>query len=196
MRGQWLGAAIMLMVLTGCTGDPPPQPPPTVPVTSAPSVPSGPTLPSAPPVPSPLNATVFETEPCRSLTGAQQQQFGLDSGTVKDAAVEGKSCFYRYPGPMPQAVSVTYASKSTNGLTIRYIEHARGAYKYWEPATVDGYPAAGYDPGIDLQFCSFAVGLTDSLFFWVTAPDNAGAGRCSTAKAVATAVVATIRANQ
>jgi hypothetical protein len=198
-RGPLVTLTAAVALLTACTGDPEPPPPPTTQTATPPSAVPTTTLPAAPAVKNPLNTAVFEAEPCRSLTETQQKQFGLDRGKLTDAAVEGNSCFYRYPDPKTDAVSVTYASKSTNGLSTRYIERSRSIWSFWEPAEIDGYPGVAYDTTDDKNdpgFCHFAVGLTDSLFFWVTAVDKAGAARCSTAKAVATAVVATVRTDQ
>lgn len=95
---------------------------------------------------------------------------------------------------------MTYASKATAGLSVRYIEHSRGTWSFWEPAEVEGYPGVAYDTKDDDKndpgYCHFAVGLTDSLFIWVTAVDKPGTAKCSTSKAVATAVTATIKSRQ
>jgi hypothetical protein len=197
-----LSAAVVLVSLVfvaACDGDKPPDSSTTTPISTSQPVPTN-TVPQAPPVKTPLDASSFEADPCKSLTAAQQQHFGLDGGRLSDAAVEGKSCFYSNLDNKSDVVSVTYASKSTNGLSTRYIEYSRGAWDYWIPVDIDGYPGVTYDavgsgehdPGL----CSFAVGVKDSLFFWATAPDWNGAAKCATVKNVAAAVLGTIKAGR
>jgi hypothetical protein len=87
---------------------------------------------------------------------------------------------------------VPFADKMTEGLSSRYAEHAAGTWEYWEPATVDGYPAVGY--ATSRGGCDFAIGINDSLYFWVTADDSSSAAKCAAAKDVTSAVLATIKA--
>jgi hypothetical protein len=140
----------------------------------------------------PLKADSFVPDPCKSLTETQQKQFALDNARVNGVAVEGNSYFYRQNRDAKQAVSVTFADKMTKGLSSRYAEHAAGTWEYWEPATVDGYPAVGY--ATSRGGCNFAIGINDSLYFWVTADDSSSAAKCAAAKDVASAVLTTIKA--
>ena len=139
----------------------------------------------------------FTLDPCRTLTDAQQKTFGVTRSEVTGVAkVDGSDCFF-YLKPRGN-IAVVIAYNDTNGLSTRYAEHAHGAWTYWEPTTVDGYPGAAYgsQDTSDRGSCNFAVGIADDLFFWATADDKNGAPRCSAAKEVATAVLVTVRANQ
>jgi hypothetical protein len=196
------GIVSALTLLTACTGDNPPPPAQTT-SSSTTSTPPRPTTiaAKAPSVTDPLSTTVnFVTDPCKMLTEAQQKQFALDQARVSDIAVEGNSCFFRKNRDVKQAVSVTIAQEETDGLSSRYQEHASGTWSYWEPTTVDGYPAVGFDvtygSNPSPESCNFAIGIKDSLYFWVTADDAPGSANCSAAKDVATAVLATIKASR
>jgi hypothetical protein len=139
----------------------------------------------------------FTLDPCRTLTETQQKNFGVVRSEVTGIAkVDGSDCFF-YLRPRG-TIAVVVAYNDTNGLSMRYAEHVHGAWTYWEPATVDGYPGVAYgskEPN-GQGTCNFAIGITDDLFFWATADDKAGSPRCSAAKEVATAVLTTVRANQ
>ncbi|ONI79739.1 hypothetical protein ALI144C_23590 [Actinosynnema sp. ALI-1.44] len=193
-------AALALLPLTltiACDNSTTTTPPTTTSTTTPRTTPNSP---QAPRVPTPLDAVAFTTDPCRSLTDNQRQRLGVDKGEVTEIAREGVSCFYRYPGGTPSAVSVTYATKDQAGLNSRYNQHAAGFFNYWAPDTVDGHPALGYgasdsaDP--NPRTCNFAIALTDTLYFWVTADDTPGAAKCSATKEVASAVLATIKATR
>jgi hypothetical protein len=191
------GVMVTLTLVAACDGGAtsPPTTTANTPSSNSTSQPSASADPAtqAPKVQNPLDASSFVLDPCKSLTEAQQQQFGLSNGKI-DTAVEGPSCFYKQAGK--PAVAVVFASKIKGGLSSRYFEHSRGYWSYWEPTTVDSYPAVGFvatisDPGT--LSCHFSIGVTDSLYFWVTADDNPGVARCTASKNVASAVLATIK---
>ncbi|ONI79740.1 hypothetical protein ALI144C_23595 [Actinosynnema sp. ALI-1.44] len=191
-------AALALLPLTltvACDNSTTTTPPPTTTSTTTPTTSNSA---RAPRVPTPLETAAYTANPCRSLTAAQQRQFGVSAGDLVDAAREGTSCFYRYPGGVPTATTVTYATRVPTGLNSKYHEHSTGMWTYWEPTVVDGYPALGFqatyvgDP--TPQVCNFAIAVTDSLYFWVTADDKPGADKCSAAKDVASAVLTTVKA--
>jgi hypothetical protein len=196
------GTLAALTLLTACNSNDPPPPAQTTPPSTTSTPPRPTTIAAkAPPVTDPLSTTVnFVTDPCRMLTEAQQKQFALDQARVSDIAVEGNSCFFRKNRDIKQAVSVTIAQDEPDGLSSRYQEHASGTWNYWEPTTVDGYPALGFDAtdSADLhpELCNFAIGIKDNLYFWATADDAPGTARCSAAKEVASAVLATLKASR
>ncbi|MCE7004116.1 DUF3558 domain-containing protein [Kibdelosporangium philippinense] len=199
-RARITAVVLLPLALAAACDSSDPAPPPATTTSSTPATTTSvnpATL--APRVTNPLKADRFTADPCSSLTSAQQQQFGIIRTDVDDDR-EGVGCRYGYPNWTPTASAVEYATKVSIGLSYRYAEHARGSYDYWQPTDVDGYPAVGYtatkpeDPGPDL--CSFAIGLADTLFFSVTAEDKSGVARCSTAKDLASAVLANIKADQ
>jgi hypothetical protein len=191
-RPSRLAAAMLATLLAACGPGKQPDPPPSTPTTTA--KPTPPTEAQAPRVANPLKADAFVRHPCRSLTAAQQKTFALDSGELSDAAWEGLSCFYHTSDPR-KVISVTYASKVAVGMSGLFADHySLHSWTYWEPAMVDGYPAVGYDTNQpDSGSCNFAVALTDTLYFWVTAEDDTGATQCSKAKNIASAALVTIR---
>lgn len=64
-------------------------------------------------------------------------------------------------------------------------------WEQWQPTELDGYPALVFGTS-DPNECNFAVGLTDTLYFWTTVDD--GDKRCPRGRTAAAAVLATIRA--
>lgn len=190
-----------LGLIAACDSGADPTPPPvTTTASTPPATTSTDPAAQAPRVTAPLNADRFIADPCLSLTTAQQKQFGMTRTEKKEVGRDGIGCFYGYPNWTPTASVVAYATNMPTGLSARYAQHARGIYPYWEPTVVDGYPAVGYtaskatDPGPKL--CNFAIGLTDTLHFVVTAEDKPGAAQCSTAKEVASAVLTTMKTGQ
>lgn len=157
-------------------------PPPVTRTTTA-------TAPSAPAVANPLDASDFVARPCTSLTKAQQRQYGITrTERTTLAAAEGESCFFYRTGA--DRFWVVFSSRISNGLSYRYIEHDRGSWGYWKPTDLDGYPAVAFG-NTDPPACFFAVGVSDSLHFWVKAsPDEA----CTESRAVAAAILANIKA--
>ncbi|RSM64478.1 DUF3558 domain-containing protein [Kibdelosporangium aridum] len=200
-RRARITALVLLPValIAACDGGSDPAPPPVTTTASTPPTTSTDPAAQAPRVTTPLNADRFIADPCLSLTAAQQQQFGM-TRTEKKEFGEAISCFYGYPNRTPTASVVAYATEVPIGLSYRYAQHARGSYNYWEPTVLDGYPAVGYtaskDTGPGPIYCDFAVGVTDTLFFWVTADDTPGTAKCSTAKDMASTVLSNIKADQ
>ena len=146
-------------------------------------------LPAAPPVAAPLDARHFELDPCDSLTAKQQRTLGIKSAERIDFTRDGQAChFVRRPG---DTVLVVFASNVGNGLSSRYIEHSSGTWNQWEPTEIDGYPALVFGTS-ERGECNFAVGITDSLYYWATVDDPDE--RCPRGRAVAAAVLTTIKA--
>lgn len=167
--------------VTSTTATEPPPPPPT---RSA-------TTPPAPPVSDPLDAGDFESDPCTSLTEDQQREFGV-TGVERTTltATEGESCFF-VRKPTSDNLLVAFASKISNGLSYRYMERARGSWTYWQPTEVDGYPAVAYG-GTEPPSCFFAVGISDSLHFWVAGSKDDTT--CTESRTVASTILANIKA--
>ncbi|MDQ3790449.1 MAG: DUF3558 domain-containing protein [Actinomycetota bacterium] len=179
------------LALTSCNSDKQevvptttsPTPPPATRTTTT-------TAPSAPAVANPLDASDFEASPCTSLTKAQQQQYGITrTERTTLAATEGESCFFHRPGT-DDPIWVVFSSKISNGLTYRYIEHERGSWGYWKPTELDGYPAVAFG-NTDPPACFFAVGISDSLHFSVSASTDK---TCTESRQVAATILANIEA--
>jgi hypothetical protein len=89
---------------------------------------------------------------------------------------------------------------STTGLESWYDAHSQGAWQYWEPTEIDGFPAVVFEvsPAETKVACQIAVGLSDSSDFSVeyrfrpaATPDK---NPCVEVRAVASLVLSTIKA--
>jgi hypothetical protein len=139
----------------------------------------------------PLDAFDFVDNPCSSLTEEQRRQYGVVSvERTTLAAREGESCFF-HREPSSNYFWVGFASKISSGLSYQYIEHAQGQWGYWQPTELDGYPAVAYGNN-DPSACFFAVGVSDSLHFWVTTSTDDPT--CTESRVIASTVLANIKA--
>ncbi len=146
-------------------------------------------LSTAPPVAAPLDARHFELAPCDSLTPQQRRALDFTSAKPANIARDGEEClFERHPG---DAALVVFAANVSRGLGARYAEHSTGTWEQWEPTELDGYPALVFGTS-ERGECNFAVGITDSLYYWATVDDPDE--RCPRGRAVAAAVLTTIKA--
>lgn len=183
---------LAVLVLSGCNTNkqeaiPTTTTRPPLPTTTTTTTP----LPSAPAVTNPLDASTFEEDPCTSLTEEQKQQFEI-SGVERTGltATEGEACFFQRE-ESDDTLLVVFASRTSNGLTYRYLEHDHGSWTYWQPTEVDGYPAVAYG-STDTPSCIFGVGLSDSLHFWVLGAKTDIT--CTESRTVASTVLANIKA--
>lgn len=194
MTKQRAGTVTLVMSMFMIAACGPTSQPPAPATTSISSPGSGPTNPYAtlaPRVVNPVNATAYLDDSCRSLTAAQRTHFDV---TVAERTTlfqsDGESCRFRKSDK--SSMWVVFANKHTIGLSYEYAEHDRGAWPFWEPTSSSGFPAVAFNNGPDDNSCTFAIGLTDTLFFWVAAEGKAGAQRCAAAKEVAEAVLQTV----
>jgi hypothetical protein len=188
-----------LALLTACTADKQETPPTTTPAestvsrTTTPSTATG-TRTTAPPVTQPLTAGDFGLDPCATLTPTQREALAITDAEFTDLAREGAGCDFRR-GPDDRA-TVVFATRVGLGLDRVYAQNSSMTWDYWEPTTIDGYPAVGYNAIVDNEttLCNFAIGISDSLYFWVTAAAENDNDRCRTARQVASAILATVKA--
>lgn len=196
-RTQLAAALTSVLVLAACSDDEPRETnnPGTrmTPTSSASS--ANPGAAKAPPVKEPLDASAFVADPCKSLTEGQRTDFALEQGEPdlsSESGVPGEACMYTNHEAQVR-VRVVYTPELKNGLSHLYEQNAAGYWSYWEPTDVDGYPAVvamDEPPGVN---CDISVGLSDSLFFYVSVLAESGDGRTA-AENVASAVLATIKA--
>ncbi len=182
-------AALAALAVASCSSDKQE----VVPTTTTPTPPpvtqtTTPIAPSAPAVANPLDASDFVARPCTSLTKAQQRQYGITRTERTTLATEGESCFFHQADDDPYWVA--YASEVPAGLSALYRDHARGTWRYWHPTELDGYPALAFG-NIDPPACFFGVGVSDSLYFWVSASSDE---TCVKSRTVASTILANIKA--
>ncbi|HEV8555653.1 MAG TPA: DUF3558 domain-containing protein [Actinophytocola sp.] len=187
---HWLGFATLL-ALAACASDPPAQTTPTD--TSRTNTSVNPSA-DAPPVKQPLDASRFLADPCQSLTASQRQTLTLAGGTSDPPH---RAC--EFTNIDARAVAKISYSYGTAGLEEVYYLHSRGILGYWEPTALDGYPAILYESSPDKAklSCDVAVGINDSSYFdvryYFPASDPGGKNPCVEGRAVASAVLSTIK---
>ncbi|MGH3621414.1 MAG: DUF3558 domain-containing protein [Sciscionella sp.] len=161
---------------------------------------SGPT--EAPAVRNPLDASVYLSRPCALLSRQQVSTLG-DYGPGRPGKKtdvgggSGPSCTWdsTAEGPIIDAQLVT---SDRNGLSDFYRARAtmpKSYFGYFEPTTVDGYPAVFNDATDQRKFgdCALVVGIADKLVLGTSQQGGDGPKSCSVAKQVAAAVITTLK---
>jgi hypothetical protein len=184
--------ALATLALAACTASKQEGPPSTT-TTPEPSTttPTSAGVPTAPRVTRPLDPGAYASDPCTSLTTAQRQALGITEARPGDIAIEGAECYFS--GESIETIAVVFAANVDSGLSSRYYENTVGAWAYWQPSELDGYPALAYGNSDPLN-CNVAVALTDTLYFWTSADARTPSERCATARSAAANVLATVKA--
>ena len=96
----------------------------------------------APKVAKPLRTESFVAGPCRAITADQAGGLGLTMPGEKASNAASSSCLW-WTRDKRTSVAVSYLTALTAGLSELYAQHEKDptAFKYFEPATVAGYPA-------------------------------------------------------
>jgi Protein of unknown function (DUF3558) len=198
--------AMGLVLLAGCahdqggaatTGGPTGSTDTVVPESTAPS-----TAGAAPKVTKPLDASKFLTKPCTVLTAAQRKDFNISRPGEPDtdstiAKFSGPGCSWRNDDePVSTGYFMSFLSGNKNGLSDTYRGGKEAFPGYFEPTEVDGYPAVFNDlsDGRPSGACNITVGISDTLTFRASEQGTRGAKSCDGAKAVASAVIQTLKA--
>lgn len=197
--------AACAITLTAC-GDPltsiPGQPGGTTPqptgqTTASPTEGGGP---GAPRVENPLDASKQLADPCTSLSSGQLRALDMKTtprpGDKDSFNTLGPYCSWR-DSANRENYTVGYIVPNKNGLADLYRAQEQGHRAYWEPTTVDGYPAV-WEELTDLRDkggCNISVGITDELHFSVFVARAEPSTACEDVKKVAGAVVETLKKN-
>jgi len=151
----------------------------------------------APPVEDPLDLTRFLPQPCRVLTPSQLATFGVTSPgepTTTGPTAERVGPWCSWVSTDAGSISVGFLTINTSGMDNIY--HNRGEFEYFEPTTVDGYPAV-FAEAVDLRdagSCNIIVGVSDTMTFRAAEQGREDSeGSCDRAKQVARAALTTIR---
>lgn len=154
----------------------------------------------APRVDDPLDASRFLTDPCAVLTRAQLTGFGVSKPGEPDtdsaiAVHSGPGCVWVAESEVNSVIGASFLSGNKNGLSDTY--RGRDRFDgYFEPTTVDGYPAVFNDigDGRPQGDCNITVGISDTLTFRAAEHGGRDAqGACDRATQVAAAVIQTIK---
>jgi hypothetical protein len=157
----------------------------------------------APRVEHPLDATRFIGQPCAALDQTQLatlavQKPGIPTTSGAVAENVGPYCSWQYPvgaNGSVGSIGVGFLLGNKQGLSDSY--RARDEFEYFEPTTVEGYPAVFTDRSDRRQDgeCNIVVGISDMLTFrsWESGRLDAQ-GSCDRAKQVAVAAMTTLKA--
>jgi hypothetical protein len=201
MRTKAALAACLVTVLlaSGCTTADGGTPTPTTSsanTTGSPSSTNSDDRNGAPPVENPLNPDKYVANPCAALAAAQAPGFGVSppgTPTTTGATAETVGPWCSWEGD-DRFVGVYFPVANKNGLADVY--GARDRDEYFEPTTISGYPAVFRDQ-VDSRprgLCSISVGVTDQLYFRAESQENIDDTlACTTARKLATAVIATMK---
>jgi len=184
-RTTWLGAvAVAAAVLTGCSGGEEAD------SAAAPS--SGPTVDPALRVPAPLPTDSLVADPCSALSPAQVEEVGLASPGEEVAGDAGTDCRWRSSGYDTNKIYIGPLQGQDAGISGIYANREQD--KYFEPVTIEGYPAV-FAADADLRSsgtCALWVGVTDQLVVSVISSIVQGpnvSDPCPAVERVATAMV-------
>jgi hypothetical protein len=150
----------------------------------------------APPVTNQLKPDKYIANPCTALTAAQAQNFGeqpTGKPTTTGAVAETAGPWCGWKGE-DRYIGVYFFVIDKNGLADLYRDRRNDAY--FEPTTVDGYPAILRDTSDDRSsgLCAISVGVTDHLYFRAESQENIDDTlACGNAKKVAAAVITTMK---
>ncbi|MFD2471390.1 DUF3558 domain-containing protein [Amycolatopsis silviterrae] len=146
---------------------------------------------SGPKVPSPLPTKDLIANPCSVLNAAEAEQVGLKYPGEKSTGVLN-GCRWTSSGSNQNFVNNTPIEENKRGISDIYDQKAKQAY--FEPTTVNGYPAvfAGTEDSRANGICTLWVGVTDQLAVSVLPNISMGSNKkdpCSIAKKFATAMI-------
>ena len=151
----------------------------------------------APRVEDPLDASSFLDQPCAVLSQQQVAEFSVTrpgEPTTTGAVAENAGPLCTWHADPGGSIGVGFLTGNKNGLSDTY--RGRESFEYFEPTTVDGYPAAyANDPDLRAEGdCTIMVGISDSLAFRASEQGKLDAeGSCERARQVAAAALATLK---
>ena len=154
----------------------------------------------APAVENPLDASKQLADPCSSLTPDQLRALGLGRtipGEKDSFGRLGPYCSWRDAATDLEDFTVGYATPLKNGLADVYLIRESGRWAYFEPTTVNGYPAVFKDAGDQRARggCNIAVGISQELHITVFSRGAEPSKACGQVEAIASAVIDTLKKN-
>lgn len=146
----------------------------------------------APRVLKPLDSSKMVASPCTSLTDTDLAALGLTGASITQSMTNGPSCNWQLRTVHNQ-VAIAWMTTNPDGLSDEYARKSNEGY--FEPTTVNGYPAVFASPADQrsLGSCVINVGVTDKLYFFasydaLTDPQTMPKA-CDLAKQAAAAVI-------
>ncbi|WP_460394414.1 DUF3558 domain-containing protein [Actinophytocola sediminis] len=153
----------------------------------------------APDVRAPLDASPFIGDPCAALSQAQLADLGIvrpGQPNTEGAIAEhvGPQCIWHGTPELDSTIDVGFVTGDKHGLGGLYA--ARETQEYFEETLVQGYPAV-FHSAADQRAqgaCNISVGISNTFSFRTSEFGELDAtGSCARAKAVADAVITTLK---
>jgi len=157
---------LILAACDGNRGTPTPGTSTPVASSSAAGVPNS----GAPAVKNPLPAKVLDGSPCDSALTAQQLETFLGEPKPAEPSTDalGTACDWRAASGSGAGFSISYQTKSDQGISLPYKNVKPKAARWVELDPIDGYPAIGYTNIQDDNGCAVVVGVSDQLAYSVS----------------------------
>jgi Protein of unknown function (DUF3558) len=159
--------------------------------------PVGSPLPSTPPVSTPLSVSRIVSDPCSLLTGTQLGVVGLTAAARPTPNHDpiGVGCAWndRTVGTTGAQTGYDLETGLVHGLRDIYVQKQQMAY--WQPVTVDGYPAVFDDP-VDQRAdgtCRMDLAVSEKDVLLVDYQGDPGVPACDKAKALGGALITSLK---
>ena len=146
----------------------------------------------APAVPAALPTDQLIANPCSALSDAQLTKLNMAAPGKRSQDSKGRTCTWNGATNDANSAYIIPLTPNKNGLSDTY--DSRAQFAYFEPTTIDGYPAVYANP-TDMRSqgdCPVYVGVTDVVAVNVTVLLYQGphvTNPCEVTKAVATAMI-------
>lgn len=170
-----LVAGSAVLVIAGCSGgtDGTAEPAPTTGSVSSSQAAGDAGLPNsgAPAVTNPLPESALAGDPCQALTRQQvTEALGDDAsqGERRDLDSIGPRCDWQGGTSSDGGFSLSFGTKSRQGLSGFYANAKPKMEVFRELAPVEGFPAVAYKSSDDARECTVGVGLADEYTLSIT----------------------------
>lgn len=157
---------------------------------------------NVPKVARPLDASSYLKNPCALVPDNQVAALGVNGKAHADLnetanLLSGPGCTWVDVNAY-RTVGVGFLVKNKHGLADIYTLNSRGAFAYFEPIVIDGYPGALADnrDKRDNGQCNAAIALNDRLTMSVSMIGGDGRLSCEDVKHLGGVVLRTLKENQ
>ena len=145
---------------------------------------------AAPIVVHPLDASAMVAEPCSSLAPTDISALGLANAAGRPGTGSFGRTGCTWAGDSGGVVNINWVTADRNGLSDLYAKSSTIAY--WQPTTIDGYPAAYGDSISDSRAqgsCVLSTAVSDQLYFFAQIDNPVNPSRSCALAATAAADV-------
>ncbi|GAA3993795.1 DUF3558 domain-containing protein [Allokutzneria multivorans] len=147
---------------------------------------------AAPRVPAALDVSSIQSNACAAISDSKRSSLGYGAGKPR-AGAYGPSCTFQIADEPLNQMDLTVFTANKNGLSDIY--DTKGNNDYFEPTTIEGYPAV-YAASLDHRSkgkCGLFVAVTDQLTVNLLSQFDRGAGAQAPCPVVAKAAASVIQ---